>query len=96
MLLTCPHWAQDLINSFFLFVEEDSPTQTDNEVSILFQERVLVCLDQIVEGWETVGYSGNSLHLKFISLQGRTAAHLGKKALMNVAANEILARIIVR
>ena len=65
-----------MINSFFLFVEENGPTQTDNEVSIFFQESVLVCLDKVGEGWETVGNSGDSLHLQFVALQGCTAAHL--------------------
>ena len=81
MLLTCSHWAQDLINSFFLFVEEDSPTQTDNEVSVLFQESVLVRLDQVVEGRKTVGYPGDPLNLQFVSLQGCAAAHLKNRSL---------------
>ena len=78
LLLTCSHGAQDLVNSFLLFVEENRPSQTDNEVRVLFQKSVLVCLDQVVEGWETVGYPGDSLHLQFVSLQCCTTAHLTK------------------
>ena len=87
LLLTCSHGAQDLINSFFLFVEENSPTQTDDEVRVLFQESVLVSLDQVGEGWETVGYSGNPLHLEFVSLQGGTAAHLRNTRLTSLTAH---------
>ena len=67
-----------MINSFLLFVEENRATQTDNQVGVLFEERVLVSLDQVVEGRETVGYPGDSLHLEFVALQCRTAAHLVK------------------
>ena len=65
-----------MINSFFLFIKENSASQTDNEVSVFFQESVLVSLDKVVEGGETVGNSGNSLHLQFVSLQCCAAAHL--------------------